>query len=100
MGLTGEGWGWGGGGGADVENFQVVIWQDTFNSKIFCVTCSGSLDFNGRDGISYKGDNSTLASAISVLSVGFISSDIDSVIHCQVGLLDGAHTKVVCFRKF
>ena len=63
-----------GGGGVDVENLQVVVWQDKFYSKKFCVICSGSLDFNGGNGISYKGDNSTLAPAFPVLSVGFISS--------------------------
>ena len=55
MGLSGRG----GGGGVDVENLQVVVWQDKFYSKKFCVTCSGSLDFNEGGGISYKGDNSS-----------------------------------------
>ena len=75
----------------------MVVWQDRFYSKKFCVTCSGSLDFNGGDGISYEGDNSTLAPAFPVLSVGFISSDIESVILCQVGLLYGAYTNAVLF---
>ena len=39
-------------GGVDVENLQVVVWQDKFYSKEFCATRSGSLDFNGGDGIS------------------------------------------------
>ena len=85
------------GGGVHVENLQVVVWQDKFYSKKSCVICSGSLDFNGGDGISYKGDNSTLAPAFPVLSVGFISSDIESVILCQVGLLDGAYINAVLF---
>ena len=44
-----------------VGNLQVVVWQNKFYSKKFCVTCSGSLDFNRGDSISYKGDKSTLA---------------------------------------
>ena len=85
------------GEGVDDENLQVVVWQDKFCSKKFCVTCSGSLDFNEGDCVSYKDDNSTLAPAFPVLSVGFISSDIESVIHCQVGLLDGAYINAVMF---
>ena len=84
-------------GGVDVENLQVVAWQDKFYSKKFCVTCSGSLDVNGGDGISYKGDNSILAPAFTVLSVGFISSDVESVFLCQVGLLYGAYINAVLF---
>ena len=84
-------------GGVDVENLQVVVWQDKFYSEKFCVTCSGSLDFNGGDGISYEGDNSTLAPTFPVLSIGFISSDIESVILCQVGLLYGAYINAVLF---
>ena len=72
----------------------MVVWQDKFYSKKFCVTCSGSFDFNGGDGISYKGDNSTLAPAFPV---GFISSDIESVILCQVGLFYGAYINAVLF---
>ena len=53
--------------------------------------------FQWRDGISYKGDNPTLAPAFPVLSVGFISSDIESVILCQVGLLYGAYINAVLF---
>ena len=89
--------GGGGGGGVDVEKLQMVVWQDKFYSKKFYVTCSGSLDFNGGDGVSDKDDNSTLAPAVPVLSVGFISSDIESVIHCQVGLLDSACINAVLF---
>ena len=63
------------------------------------VACSGSLDFNEGDGISYKGDNSTLAPAFPVLSVGFVSSDIESVILCQVGLLDGARINAVLLQE-
>ena len=87
--------------GVDVENLQVVVWQGKFYCKKFCVTCSGSLNFNGGggggggDGISYKGDNSTLAPPFPVLSVGFIFSDIEFVILCQVGLLDGAYINAV-----
>ena len=84
-------------GGVDVENLQVVVWQDKFCSKKCCVTCSGSLDFNGGDGISYKGENTTIAPAFPVLSVGFISSDIESAILCQVGLLDGAYINAILF---
>ena len=91
MGLSGER------GEVDVENLQVVVWQDKFYSKKFCVTFSGSLDFNGGDGISYKGDSSTLVPAFPVLSIGVISSDIESEIHCQVGLLDGVCLNVVLF---
>ena len=42
----------GGGGGevVDVENLQVVIWEDF--SKKFCVIRPGSLDCNGANGIS------------------------------------------------
>ena len=47
VGLSGGGGGGGGGGRLDVENLQVVVWQDKFYSKKFCLTCSGSLDFNG-----------------------------------------------------
>ena len=81
---------------------QVVVWQEKFYSKKFCVTCSGSLDFNGGDGISYKGDNSTLAPAFPVLSVGFISSDIESVICCHVRWVSWmVHTSMpFCFWKF
>ena len=50
----------------------MVVWQDKFYSEKFCVTCSGSLDFNGGDGISYEGDNSTLAPTFPVLLIGFI----------------------------
>ena len=74
---------------------QAVVWQDKFYSKKFCATCYGSLDVNGGHGNSYKDDNSTLAPAFPVLSVGFVSSDIESMIHCQVGLLDGAYINAV-----
>ena len=71
-------------------------------SKKLCVTCSGSLDFNGGGGISYKGDNFTLSSTLPVLSVVFISSDMESMIHCQVSLLEEAHVvnhvAVLCLR--
>ena len=57
------------GGRVDVGNLQVVIWQDKFYSKKFCVTCSESWDFNRGGVISYKGDNSTLAPTFPVLYV-------------------------------
>ena len=72
------------GGRVDVENLQ-VIWQDKVYSNKFCVTYSGSLDFNGGDSISYKDDNSTLAPAFLILSLGSIASDMKSMIHCQMG---------------
>ena len=95
MGLSG-----GGGGGVDVENLQVLVGQDKFYSMKFCVTCSGSLDFNGGDGTSYEDDNSTLAPAFLVLSVGFISSGVESVIHCQVGLLGGAYILLTYTNRY
>ena len=69
----------GGRGGVDVENLQVVVWQDKFYSKKFCVTCSGSLDFNGGEDISYKDDNSTLVPVFPVLSVGFGSRQSNTI---------------------
>ena len=35
----------------------------------------------------------------SILSVGFISSDIEFVIHCQVGFLDGSYINAVLFLE-
>ena len=92
MGLSGEGRGGGGGG----RLLKTCMWWSgrTSSTPRNSVTCSGSLDFNGGDGIFYKGDNSTLAPAFLVLSVGFISSGIEPDIHCQVGLLDGAY--IIC----
>ena len=76
MGLGDERGRGGGGGGIDA-NLQVMVWQDKFYPKKFCVACSGCLGFSERgDGISYKGDNSTLAPTFPVLSVGLLSSDI------------------------
>ena len=59
----------GGGGGEMLKTLQVVVWQDKFYSKKVCVTCSGSLDFNGGDDISFKNDNSNLAPVFPVLSL-------------------------------
>ena len=83
--------GGGGGRGVHVKNLQVLL------QEILChLLWIFGFQWEG-DGISYKDDNSTLAPASPVLLVGFISSDIEYVIHCQVGLFNSAYINAILF---
>ena len=83
--------------GVDVVDLEVLVWEDQFHSKELCVACSGSLYFYGWDAVSHQSDYSYIWPVLTVLSVGFITPDEESVVGIVVEFLDGAHVNAVFF---